>query len=167
VTGLFAWFAAKPFDDAQLGSLQRRHGTWRGTIALPPDGEVELRLGGGRGGPDPGNLAEARRIAAQWDAWRPQVAAALFEHYDMYRDAITREEQAGEDLPDIASADGVWAHVEPVYVLVEPLRGKTGPGPVVEIAYRTAWDIEHTVAARLQGGRLLELCGSVWVGPQP
>jgi hypothetical protein len=167
VSGLLDWFAAKPVEDPRLGTLQRRHGTWRGTISLEPQGETVLRIGGGRGGPDPANLAVARGIVGQFDAWRPLVEAALFEHYDVWRDALAREEQLEEDLPDIAAADAVWAHVEPVYVLVEPLSGTPAPGPVVELAYRTAWDIEHTVAARMQDGRLLELCGSVWVGPTP
>ena len=163
---MFGWLKAKPVADPQLGTLQWRHGTWRGTIALAPQGETVLRLGGNRDAPDAANLTVARGIAARFDTWRPLVEAALFEHYENYRDAIPHDEALEEGLPAIASPDAVWAHVEPVYVLVEPLRGVPA-GPVVELAYRTAWDIEHTVGARFQGDRLFELCGSVWVGPEP
>jgi len=30
-----------------------------------------------------------------------------------------------------------------------------------EVAYRVPWDEEHTLGARLAGGALVELCGSV------
>jgi hypothetical protein len=31
----------------------------------------------------------------------------------------------------------------------------------VELGLRVAWDEEHTLGARLQSGKLVELCGSV------
>jgi hypothetical protein len=42
-------------------------------------------------------------------------------------------------------------------VLIEPLDGV----PTIEIALSVAWDEEHTLGARIQEWRLLELCGSV------
>ena len=53
--------------------------------------------------------------------------------------------------------DQVWAHVSPVRVLIERLGGVE----TVEIAYRTAWDTEHTLGARFQAWALTELNGSV------
>ena len=67
---MFGWLKAKPFTDPQLGTLQKRHGTWRGTITLAPQGETVLRIGDGGGEPDPASLAVARTIAAQFDTWR-------------------------------------------------------------------------------------------------
>jgi hypothetical protein len=158
---MFGWLKAKPIDDPQLGTLQWKHGYWRGSIAFPGLDAVELRIHGDSGAPDGASLALARQVATRFEDWRPQVEAALFEHYEAYRDGIPRDQQVEEGLPDLAAASAVWAHVEPVYVLAGPLRGAPAPGPIVELAYRTGWDIEHTVAARLQDGRLVELCGSV------
>jgi hypothetical protein len=42
-------------------------------------------------------------------------------------------------------------------VLIEPMRRVD----TVEIAYRTAWDEEHTVGARFQDWAFVELNGSV------
>jgi hypothetical protein len=166
VSGLLAWLKAAPVEDPRLGRLERRHGTWRGTIALPGLGDVALRLGGGRGAPDSTNLVVARGIAAQYPAWRSLIEAALFEHYEVYRDAFAAGDEELQDLPMLAGPGAVWAHVRPVHVLVEPISG-AGNEPVVEIAFGIDWDIEHTVGARLQGGRWMELCGSVWVGTLP
>ena len=59
--------------------------------------------------------------------------------------------------PRIDTPSSVWPHTTVEFVQVTPLGGSL----TVEIGYRVAWDEEHTLGARLQGGRLLELCGSV------
>jgi len=47
-------------------------------------------------------------------------------------------------------------------VLIEPLLTAGQMVNTVEgVAYRVAWDEEHTVGARIQDWRLIELCGSV------
>jgi uncharacterized protein DUF6985 len=57
----------------------------------------------------------------------------------------------------IVSPEAAWQHVTPAHVLVEPLEGI----PTVEIAFRVAWDEEHTVGARFQNWQFSELDGSV------
>lgn len=61
------------------------------------------------------------------------------------------------DFPSIAGPEDVWRHVTPAHVLVETMQGVW----TVEIAFETAWDIEHTVGARFQDWRFIELNGSV------
>jgi hypothetical protein len=51
----------------------------------------------------------------------------------------------------------IWPHATAVHVIVDPLN----PRFAVEIGYATAWDIEHTLGARLSNWRLVELNGSV------
>ena len=57
----------------------------------------------------------------------------------------------------LSRPEQVWGQVSPVRVLIERLGGVD----TVEIAYRTAWDTEHTLGARFQGWALMELNGSV------
>jgi hypothetical protein len=60
-------------------------------------------------------------------------------------------------MPRIAAPGDVWPHVGIEHVSVLPFGGV----PTVEIGYRAVWDEEHLLGARLRGGRLLELNGSV------
>ena len=60
-------------------------------------------------------------------------------------------------LPRIAAPGDVWSHVSLVFVSVTPLSGLL----TTELGYTTAWDDEHTLGARFQSGRFIELCGSV------
>lgn len=47
------------------------------------------------------------------------------------------------------------------FVRVEPLPTAEQMVDTVEVAYRVEWDEEHTLGARIQEWRLIELCGSV------
>src|SRR5262245_33842779 len=62
-----------------------------------------------------------------------------------------------EALPRIAAPGDVWSHVSLVFVSVTPLSGLL----TTELGYTTAWDEEHTLGARFQSGKFIELCGSV------
>jgi hypothetical protein len=160
---MFGLFGTKSIQDPVLGTLSRSGGRWRGTISFGTHRDVPLRLAGGRAGPDAASLALAHRLPAEFALLRPQIETSLHEHYEPYRDAESDDGGPGRTraFPRLERAAEVWSHVSPVSVLVEPLRGAPAPGPVVEIAYAVAWDEEHTVAARIQGGRVFELCGSV------
>ncbi|HEY4909189.1 MAG TPA: hypothetical protein VIJ73_06790 [Methylomirabilota bacterium] len=147
---IFDFLKASPHADATLGLLTRRHGRWQGKITLLTDGHVPLLLAGGRAAPDPPSLKLARDLIPRYASLRPAIARALFEHYEPSIDGV-----AG--IPRLNSPDQVWAHVAPVRVLIEPM----GRVDTVEIAYRTAWDEEHTVGARFQDWALVELNGSV------
>ena len=123
-------------EDPQLGVLTRRRRRWRGELELE-DGPVPLAVVGGRSGPDEAALALARRAGDDLVSCRPALEAALAEHREPYDDA----------------GDG-WA-VE--WASIEPLAGDL----TLELGLRTAWDEEHTLGARVRGGRLVELNGSV------
>ena len=157
--GILDGFRARPVRDHALGELRRRSGRWAGALALPPHGAVPLFLAGGRGGPDADAVSLARALPTQYAALQAEIAAALLDHLAPYREAVESGElraPAG-GLPPIARPGDVWAHVTAVHALVEPLdRALTA-----EIAYRAAWDEEHTLGARIRDGRLLELNGSV------
>jgi hypothetical protein len=147
---IFDLFRPPQYADATLGALVRRSGYWRGQISLGSDGDVSLLLAGGGAAPGEPRLALARELASRYPALRSAIARALFEHYEPYSD------EAG-DIPKLTDPDQVWKHVSLVHVRIEPLsRTET-----VEIAYRTAWDEEHTLGARFQDWALVELNGSV------
>ena len=61
-----------------------------------------------------------------------------------------------KQIPRLDHSEQVWKHVSLVRVLIEPLNRVD----TVEIAYRTDWDVEHTVGARFQNWALVELNGS-------
>jgi len=160
---MFGLFKTPPFEDDHLGTLTRSGGSWRGRIALGQHGKIELGLSGGRQSPDAASLVLAHELPARYAALLPQIQASLFEHYEPYREAGSAGElpQLSGPFPDIQGAGEVWPHVVAQWVRIEPLRGAPEDGPTIEIAYRVAWDEEHTVGARIQGWQLFELCGSV------
>jgi len=122
-----------------------------------------VSLAGGRQSPDSENLALAHELPAHYEALLPQIQAGLFEHYKPYRDADSAGElpESSEPFPKIERAEDVWPHVFAQWVRIEPLQGSPQDSSTIEIAYRVAWDEEHTVGARIHNWRLLELCGSV------
>ena len=156
---MFGLFTAKPFADETLGTFTRRGPCWTGEVHLAGHGPVELRLSGDRKGPDTASLALARELPGRYPSSRREIENALFEHYAPYAEAHAQGETSELEapFPPITRAEEVWSHVDPAHVLIEPLQGP----PTVEVAYRVGWDAEHTVAARLQGWRFVELCGSV------
>jgi hypothetical protein len=151
-------FKSPLFVDHQLGELCRKSGFWRGTVSLGGV-SVPLVVHGPRVSPDPQALEIARTVAPSYPDWRLLIAAALFEHYAPYAEALAAAdlEQPVEPLPRIARPEEVWPHASVAFVAVVPLAGRPG----VEIGYRVAWDKDHALGARLRNGRLIELNGSV------
>jgi hypothetical protein len=148
--GIFDFFKPPQYSDPTLGALVRRGGYWRGQISLGSDGDVPLLLAGAGAAPDESSLVLARALLSRYPTLRSVIAGALFEHYEPYSDEA-------EEVPKLTGPDQVWKHVTPVHVRIEPL----GRIETVEIAYRTAWDEEHTLGARFQNWALVELNGSV------
>jgi hypothetical protein len=142
------------YTDPVVGTLVRRGGYWRGRIILGSGSGVPLILPGPRAAPGEAGLGLARELGARYTALRPAIERALFEHYEPYSDAGDSGE---EEIPRLSGPEQVWEHTSLVHVLVEPLGGVE----TVEIAYRTEWDPEHTLGARLQHWTLIELNGSV------
>jgi hypothetical protein len=155
---MFGIFKSTPFTDAMFGELRRSGGVWRGAIDLGGP-SVPLALPGSRKAPDPQALEIARAIPSRYARWRGPIAAAMFEHYAPYAEAVATGElePPGDDLPRVTQPDDVWPYTSIEYVAVITLDGELS----VEIGYRVAWDEEHTLGARLRNGRLIELNGSV------
>lgn len=151
--GILNFLKPSEHRDPVLGNLVRRGGYWRGAIGLGSGTGVPLLLAGPRAAPDETRLGLARELGTRYAALRPAIEAALFEHHEPYSGEGA---DPGEAL-DLSRPSLVWGHVSPVRVLIERLGGVE----TVEIAYRTAWDTEHTVGARFQGWALTELNGSV------
>jgi hypothetical protein len=118
-----------------------------------------LALSGTRTEPRAQALAAAREVAQAFASWRPAIELALLEHYEPYAEAVTAGElpSPSEALPRIAAPGDVWSHVSLVFVSVTPLSSLL----TTELGYTTAWDDEHTLGARFQSGKFIELCGSV------
>ena len=156
---LFGLFKSPQFTDPQLGELVRSRGLWRGSLAVPPSSQVPLALSGTRSEPDVLALAAAHEVVAVFASWRSAIEKALFEHLEPYVQAVAAGELRlpSEGLPKVASPADVWSHVSLIFVSVTPLAGTL----TTELGYTTAWDEEHTLAARFQSGRFIELCGSV------
>ena len=156
---MFGLFKSPPFHDPRLGELVRSRGLWRGLLTVEAGVGVPLMLSGTRTAPHAQALAAAREVAQAFASWRPVIEQALFEHYEPYAEAITAGELPSprEALPRIVTPGDVWSHVSLLFVSVTPLGGVL----TTELGYTTAWDDEHTLGARFQSGRFIELCGSV------
>lgn len=155
---MFSLFRSPPFADTVLGALRRKGGVWRGTIGLG-DAVVPLAVPGPRSAPDPHAIDLARAAPSSYPAWRPTIAAALFDHYEPYAGAARLDDldRAHDHAPRIGRPDEVWRHVRVAFVAVRLLGGER----CIEIAYDVAWDDEHTLGARMRDGHLIELNGSV------
>jgi Domain of unknown function (DUF6985) len=156
---VFGLFKSPPFYDPKLGQLVRSRGLWRGLLTVEAGVSAPLALSGTRTEPHAQALAAAREVAQAFASWRPAIEQALFEHYEPYADSITAGElpSPSQALPRIVTPGDVWSHVSLVFVSVTPLGGVL----TTELGYSTAWDDEHTLAARFQSGRFIELCASV------
>jgi hypothetical protein len=152
-------FKAKPFLHDALGSFRRFHGKWIGNISMDGQTKVDLILQGDRKGPDERSLRMAEKLLPTFASLKSEIALALYDHYKPYFDEPNGENI--EEIPVLNQPHDVWKNVSIQYVLIEKLRGSPLPGPTIEIAFDVSWDDEHTVGARIQGDKLIELCGSV------
>jgi len=153
--GILDFLRPAPYPDPVLGNLVRRGRYWRGAISLGSEHGVPLLLAGPRAAPGEASLGLARELGHRYAALLPVIARALFEHYEPYADG--GEGESPGEVPRLTRPEQVWGHVSLVRVLIEAMDG----ADTVEIAYRTAWDTEHTVGARFQRWALTELNGSV------
>ncbi len=160
---MFGLFQSAPYRDKVLGDLKRSGRHWKGSLSLAPHGTVELIVSGGRSRPDSACLALARELPEKYATLRSEIAASLFEYYEPGREAVAEGAfpQHVRPFPEIANSDVIWPHVAIAFVRIEPLLTAGQMVDTVEVAYKVEWDEEHTVGARIQKWRLLELCGSV------
>jgi hypothetical protein len=154
---MFGLFKSEPFRDGHLGEFRRSGRYWKNSLLVAPCGTFRLALAGNRQAPDLIALGLAKELPGRFKSLMPEIQSGLFGHYTPYKEGVDAGEQTGSPCPSIASPDAIWPHVTPAHVLVEPLEGV----PTVEIAFKVAWDIEHTVGARFQNWQFIELNGSV------
>jgi hypothetical protein len=160
---VFGLFKTTPYHDAVLGDLKRSRRRWKGSLSLEFHGDVELIVSGGRSRPDSASLALARELPEKYATLQSEIQASLFQHYEPYREAVAEGAfpQHVIPFPEIANSDLIWSHVAIAFVRIGPLLTAGQMVDSVEVAYDVDWDREHTVAARIQEWRLIELCGSV------
>jgi uncharacterized protein DUF6985 len=156
--GILDFLKPPSYEDPTVGTLVRQGGYWRGRIGLGSESDVPLLLAGPRAAPGDAHLGLARELGRRYAALLPAIEHALFEHYEPYLQAV----ESGEadhlgDIPRLSRPEQVWEHASLEHVLIEPMSGVE----TVEIAYRTKWDVEHTLGARFQRWVLIELNGSV------
>ena len=156
---MFTIFKSQPFRDPQLGVLVRSRGLWRGSITLAPSVTAPLALWGTRKEPNAQALVSAREAIDSFSSWRTDIEQSLFDYFQPYIEETAADElvDPSEPVPHIATPVEVWPHVSLVFVSVTPLSGVL----TTELGYLTKWDEEHTLGARFQSGRFIELCGSV------
>jgi hypothetical protein len=154
---MFGLFNSEPIRDGQLGEFRRSSGYWKGSLVIASCGTFRSALAGSREAPNPIALGLAKESPDRFKSLMPKIQTGLFEHYAQYKEAVDAGEETGSPCPSVASSEAVWPHVTPAHVLVEPLEGI----PTVEIAFKVAWDIEHTLGARFQNWQFIELNGSV------
>jgi hypothetical protein len=154
---MFGRFKSEPFRDGQLGELRRSRGCWKGSLVVAPCGTFRLALAGSREAPDPIALELTRELPHRFKSLMPKIQIGLSEHYAPYKEAVDAGEETGSPCPSVASPKAVWPNFTPAHVLVELIEGV----PTFEIAFRVAWDVEHTVGARFQNWQFIELNGSV------
>lgn len=158
---MFGLFSTTDTQHPQLGTLKLQKGHWRGTMALPGKGAVPLILAGSRKGPDTAAVGEALLLPARFAQWQPMIATALYEHFDPYAESYAAQ---GEDastgaVAPIRNAQDAWAQATLAAIVIAPLSGAMA----TELCFTTRWDEEHTLGARFQGERWLELCGSALI----
>jgi hypothetical protein len=155
---MFGLFKSARFSDPQLGELVRSRGNWRGSISLGGS-SASLIISGSRNEPSAEAIHTARSLIHQFPTWKSVIENTLFEHYTPYAEALEAGELAppSEPFPRLGAADQVWPHITLIFVSVSPLDGKL----TTELGYVTAWDEEHTLGARFQEGKIVELCASV------
>ncbi len=160
---MFELFKTAPYHDEVLGDLTRSGRQWKGSLSLGPHGIVELIVSGVRTRPDSASLALARELPEKYEALRPVIQASLFEHYEPGREAVEEGAfpQHVEPFPEIANSEAIWPYVAIALVRIGPLLTAGQMADTIEVAYKVEWDEEHTLGARIQEWRLVELCGSV------
>ena len=153
---LFDSLGRRPrINDSRLGELRFARGRWTSHDASCfGEIDVELRIPGNSQGIAP----EARQLLesaeSQYAAIKGQALPRFQEHYEPYAEAL---EELRDLVRSIRKPEDLWAHTKLVRVWLGAYE-KVGE---IELAYRTAWDREHTIGVTVSGGRVVDFCGSV------
>jgi hypothetical protein len=156
---MFDLFKSKEYHDPELGTFRRRDGVWRGQLAHPQLGNVELRIAGSRNAPDAQSLDVARRFATVFTQLRDAIGSVLFEHYEPGLDAWNSGEFEGllDAFPQLSRSSDVWPHVTVDAIDIDASRRAYS----TELRVNAAWDPEHTLGVRLLDDQVMGLSGSV------
>lgn len=156
--GLFSFLHPPVVDYPPLGRLTRKRGRWRGQISLEGLPVAAFSSSGPRGGPDPAALALATALISHWPALQPAVAAALYDHYVPYREAVEASKLPRDDaFPILHGQDEVWRHLHKPAVAVR----HTSTVYEIVLGLRVGWDLEHTVGATIRDWSLVDFSGSI------
>jgi len=155
---MLGFFRLPTFTDPELGALSRSRGRWRGQLALE-GASLPLAIAGSRGNPDADALDLARILPTAWSRHRDALAQALMAHYAPYQEALAPGEAVVplDPVPTVARPSDVWPFVTLRSASVAPIDGRL----LVETALAVAWDEEHTLSARFDRSRFVELNGSI------
>jgi len=148
---MLSLFKTRSVVDPALGELRRSSGAWRGRISVGGAPAVALVLPGNENEPDPRAIKIVRELENSLPDWRAGIAASLLDHLEPY----AADAEAG-NFSHIKTAEDVWHHARLCHVNVSEQSGVL----TLELGYAVDWDEDHTIGARFQQGRLVELNGS-------
>jgi len=152
-------FRRPRLQDPRLGTLRYARGRWTSDAAACfGQRDVALRIPGSRSAiaSDARELLEG--LERQYGVIRAQMLPYLQEHYAPYAEnADELSEKAVKVIGAIREPEDLWGHITLVRVWV----GARGLPGSVELAYETAWDIEHTIGVTISGAKIADFCGSV------
>lgn len=139
---MFSLFKPKDIEHPIFGPLKWYHGRWQAHLDVPGHGKLRVLIAGAKSGLSAGAESEALLLLSAFAAWKPRIAQALLEHSEPYN--------------CVSSPEEAWRQASLQAAVVEPMAGIM----TTELCFTTTWDEEHTLGARLQQGKWLELCGS-------
>lgn len=154
---MFGLFSSAAVSDPVLGELRFEKGRWRGLMQL--EGIcLPHAISGSRKAPDESALSAARNFSSALAALRPEIEAALFEHYQPYAEAVASGDlpPPAEGIAQVVAPGDVWRLAVNQFVSIEPMAGQL----VTELGIAVAWDEEHILGARFDRNGFIELCGS-------
>ena len=154
---MFGLFSTAIFSDPELGELKFARRRWRGRLHLA-GADVPIAIQGSRKLAAQNAIEAARRLQDDFAAFRPQIEAALFEHYKFYADAVASGDlrPPAEGAIEVMTPGDVWRHAAIQFVSIASMSAAL----VTELGLAVDWDDEHIVGARFDGKRFIELCGS-------
>ena len=90
---------------------------------------------------------------------RLDVSRHVFAYYRDKKAAFEEDGFEVESMPSVASAEGVWAHVQPKLVFFQQVRSSAGEEPYVGIEANCDWEPEHGLMLCFRWGKMLTKCG--------
>lgn len=134
--------------DAVLGELtyRSRSSFWEGETEFPDAREpIVVAIPGDENGPFAHARARYDDLTRRYAMLRVEIAAALYELYDNYRNDAT-EGDYEDGLPRLTAPDQIWE--------TTCLDGITiwsdKPGAAIEMRYSFDWHSEHTFGVRIE-----------------